>query len=252
MPDYALYLDDGGHPNDQPYVIVAGFLSSEQGWLAFETEWNQALKKHGIVPVFHMTDFHGKRTKAEEGRVMDDLTGIIIKNVNFGFSVSVSMRDYRKVNDLYALEEAIGTPFALASRTVASGVNRWKSEFLKPGEHLLVFVEEGTKHMGDMEEAFRRDELPIPQRVPKSHPAVQPADLLAWETFHFSKSEYRERRRSLVNLAGGIPWYEGTMREKNLMHSVRTANIPLRSSIAANTLFSYHSSPKRSRKRTIK
>lgn len=187
MSKYAVYLDDSGHPADQPYVVVAGFLSTEEGWLAFGPEWKAALKEHEVGDVFHMVDFHGKRKKQEEGRVLQHLTEIILTHVHSAFSVIVDMAAYKKVNNLYPLEEDIGTPYAIAARGVAKGINKWKAKFCQPEDHLQVFVEEGTRHKGDMEEAFRRDHLPVLQTVPKADPSAQPADLLAWEVFHYSK-----------------------------------------------------------------
>jgi hypothetical protein len=247
---YAVYLDDSGHPADQPCVIAAGFLSSEQGWLAFEAEWKAALKKHKIGDVFHMADFHGKWTKREEGQVLQDLTEIITKHVQAAFSVIVDMKAYRWVNELYPLEECIGTPYAIAARTVAKGINEWKAKFYKQEDSLQVLVEAGTKHMGDMEEAFRRDHLPVPQKVPKAHTQAQPCDLFAWEVFHSTK--YNDRRRSLFNLISKVPFlFEGIMRERNLMHIIREVKIPLRTAMPDNVQVVFGTAPKRPRRRTI-
>ena len=61
MTEYSLYLDDSGHPKNQPYVVVAGFIASESQWLSFETAWLATLAKYGLGAVFHMTDFFGKK-----------------------------------------------------------------------------------------------------------------------------------------------------------------------------------------------
>jgi hypothetical protein len=250
VTEYAVYLDDSGHPADQPYVIAAGFLSTKEGWLAFEREWKAVLRKHMIGDVFHMADFHGKRTKREEGKVMEDLTRIIVRRAQAAFSVIVEMKAYRKVNELYPLEECIGTPYAIAARAVAKGINEWKAKFYKPEDSLRVFVEAGTKHMGDMEEAFRRDHLPVPQKIPKAHPAVQPCDLFAWEVLHFSK--HNDNRLSLFNLVSVPYLFEGIFREKNLMHAIAEVKIPLRAAMPDGVQYVYGTSPKRTRKRTIK
>ena len=63
MTEYALYLDDSGHPKDQPYVVVAGFIASESQWLSFEPAWKAALAKYGLGDAFHMTDFSAKNKK---------------------------------------------------------------------------------------------------------------------------------------------------------------------------------------------
>ena len=39
MTEYALYIDDGGHPADRPFLVAAGFLSrKEKKWKAFEQQ----------------------------------------------------------------------------------------------------------------------------------------------------------------------------------------------------------------------
>src|SRR5258708_30237711 len=85
MIECAIYLDDSGHPSDKPRVIVAGFLASEEQWLAFEPEWKDALKKHNLGDAFHMTDFESGKRK-DRGKVLDCLTGIISRNVLTSFS----------------------------------------------------------------------------------------------------------------------------------------------------------------------
>jgi hypothetical protein len=250
MTEYAVYLDDSGHPADQPYVIAAGFLSTKEEWSALELKWKAALEKHKLGDVFHMTDFHGKRAKLEEGKVLEDLTGITVRHTQATFSVIVAMEAYKRVNDLYPLEECIGTPYAIAARTVAKGINKWKTKFYRPEDNLQVFVEAGTKHTGDMEEAFRRDHLPVPQRVPKAHTAAQPCDLLAWEVLHNVK--HNDKRRSLLNLIRVPFLFEGIMREKNLTHILAEARIPLRTVMPDGVQYVYGTSPKRTRRRTIK
>jgi len=250
MTEYAAYLDDSGHPADQPCVIAAGFLSTREKWQAFELEWKAALAKHQLGDVFHMTDFHGKHPKRKEGQVLEDLTALIVSHTEAVFSVIVEMQAYKKVNEVYPLEECIGTPFAIAARTVAKGINRWKAKFYKPEDILQVFVEAGTKHMGDMEEAFRRDHLPVPQKFSKAHTATQPCDLLAWEVLHNFK--HNDKRRSLLNLISGRFRFEGIMREENLLHGLRKLKILPRTDLPSGVEQAYGSSPKRLRKTTSK
>jgi hypothetical protein len=126
----------------------------------------------------------------------------------------------------------------------------WKKRFFKPTDTLEVFVESGTKHTGDMEEAFRRDHLPVPQKVSKAHTAAQPCDLFAWEVLHTTK--HNSRRRSLLNLVEVPFLFEGIMREKNLMHAITEVTIPLRATTPEGVQYVYGTSPKRIRKRTIK
>ena len=249
MTEYALYLDASGHPDDQPYIVVAGFVAAEQQWLAFELEWKTALGEYGLGSVFHMVDFEASKLP-NRGQILQRLTEIINKHTLAHFSCFVSLKDYKKLNETYMVEEVLGTPYALAARGMATFVNTWKKANLKKGDCLLTFVERGTKHQGDMDEAFRRDALEVPIPVPKAHPSVQPEDLLAWEIFNFLKKG--NERRSLVNLMKDREFYEGIMQEQNLIETCKNAKVPLRKDVPKNVEFVYHSSPKRTRKRTIR
>ena len=140
---------------------MAGFLSTEDKWLAFEPAWKAALKRNGLGDVFHMTDFEsGIKNKKHKGAILEDLTTTINDHVEAALSCSVDMTAYKKVNDIYAVEEWLGKPFAMASRAVATGINTWKRNFFRPGDHLLVFIEEGTKHRGEWRKRFVETHCP--------------------------------------------------------------------------------------------
>jgi hypothetical protein len=252
MTEYAGYLDASGHPDDKPRVIVAGFIATEEQWLAFEAPWREALKKFELGGFFHMADFEGQKRK-DRGIILDKLTDIINDNTTAHFSCSIDMGIYRQFNETHALEEKIGTPYSIAARGAARNINQWKEKEFKSGDHLLLFVEEGTRHHGDMEEAFRRDELPVPQKVPKSMPSVQPADLLAWEINHYEA--YHDNRRSFMKLLShGFLRKDahGKFGPDNFLRTCLKADVPLRKDLPPNARFVYHSSPKRIRRRSIR
>jgi hypothetical protein len=106
MAEYAAYFDSSGHPDDQPYVDVAGFVATEQRWLAFASKWKAALKRHNLGDVFHMVDFEAAhKNDPKRSGILEDLTTTITDHVSGAFSVVVDMEAYRKVNNLYVLEE---------------------------------------------------------------------------------------------------------------------------------------------------
>lgn len=252
MTEYTLYLDDSGHPSDKPYVGVAGFLASEDQWVAFELKWKAALVEFGLGEVFHMTDFERQR-RPDRGPILQRLTNIIVENTKTSFSCFVEMAAYRKVNDLRPLEEAFGAPYALATRVVVRNINLWRKEHLQDDDHISLFVERGTKHIGDMEEAFKRDGLPIPQRVEKANPRVQAGDMLAWEMAHYDA--LKPIRRSLMNLLKGdlLPDNHGQMLEANILAALSNAGVVhLRRDLPAGTEHVFHTSPNRPRTRTIR
>jgi hypothetical protein len=252
MAEYSVYSDDSGHPDDQPFVVAAGYVGSEAQWLAFEPQWKAALARHGLGDVFHMTDFMRKNRSVKARKpVLDDLEAIVRANQLVPVSGAVEIAGYKKVNEVFVLEETLGTPYALAARAMAISVNKWKSENFRDGDHLLLFTESGTKHRGDMAEVFKRDKLPEPIPVLKSMVAVQPADILAWELFRFLKEEQRVRRR-LRRLAEIRPEYHTVFRQANLIETCQQVKVMLRSKLPPTAQISFQSSPKRLRRRSIK
>lgn len=252
MADYALYMDDSGHPDNQPFVVAAGFVATEQHWLAFEPEWNGVLDQYGFTEAFHMTDFMSReRSTKRRSAIIDDLTAVIRRHTQASFTGAVDVTAYRKINEEYALEECLGTPFAIASRGMAKEMRGWKEQNLATGDHFLLFAESGTKHRGDMAEVFRRDRLPEPHNVPKSMPAVQPADMLAWEMFNHLKTGKQYRR--VQRLIGDGATYGALFSEQDLKATCVAARVPLRSEMPPDAPpIVFHSALKRPRRRTIK
>jgi hypothetical protein len=256
VTEFSLYLDDGGHPDDQPALVVAGYIATENQWLAFEPEWNAALSRFNLGKSFHMTDFMGARySSLKRDQILSTLALIVNKHVSRPFVAAVDMAAYKKVNKEFALQEWLGAPYALIARLIARDFRDWEKNHLGKEDRLLVFVEQGTKHYGDLEQVFKRDDIPMPSRVPKYMPQVQPADILAWETFNQIRSgKVKSFGKNLQRLTramrkqgefGGI-FYEGDLR-----HTCVDSGAPKRGSVGANDTIAFHSERKRKRKRTI-
>jgi hypothetical protein len=201
MTEYSVYLDDGGHPDDQPYLLIAGFGATVSQWLAFEPIWQEKLSKLGLGAVFHMTEFMaGRRTEFQEDRLLSQLRGVIQSHTLRPFVSAVDMAAYKRVQNDFTLEESHGAPYALVCRAFMKELHKWQIDALNPEDHTLVFVEEGAKHYGDLEQVFKRDRLPIPNRVPKSMAQVQPADMLAWEVFNYLRAGSPKKMRRNLDL----------------------------------------------------
>jgi hypothetical protein len=256
MTDYALYIDDSGHPDDQAFVVAAGFIATEKEWLEFEPAWKMVLRNVGLSEPFHMTDFMAeKRSTKDRSSILRKLRQVIALHTRACFAGGIEIAGYKKVNDQYALQESLGAPYALAARILAIQMNKWRGRNLTQEDHLLLFAEEGTKHRGDMIEVFKRDQLPEPISIKKSLAAVQPADMLAWEMFQFLRgSKDSENRKRIQHLTKrqkqfGLVWYE-----KDLVKTCVKTDPPvmLRSQLSPNAQILFHSSPKKKRVRTIK
>ena len=106
-------------------------------WREFEPKWLAALEKHGLGKLFHMVDFESSK-RPDRGRVLAQLTTIIQENTQTCVSCYVDMEAYKKINNLYALEEALGTPYALAVRGMVANINLWKAKYLLHEDRILI------------------------------------------------------------------------------------------------------------------
>jgi len=259
MSEYALYLDDGGHPDDRPFLVVAGYVASESQWLAFEPQWREALARFDLGTEFHMTDFMADRRKSstlKADQILFTLASITKKSTAHLFVAAVDIAAYKRINDEFALEECHGAPYAITTRALARSLNLWKSKNFGEDDCLRIFVEEGTKHYGDLEQVFKRDKLPMPIRVGKEMPQVQPSDILAWETFNWlragSPSQIGKNLKRLTFPTRKKEEIEGMIYEADLRRICRETAVPLRVSMNPGDTIAFHSEKKRKRRRTIK
>jgi hypothetical protein len=256
MTDFSLFLDDSGHPDNQPYLVVAGYVATESQWLAFEPQWRSALARFKLGDVFHMTDFmHDSYSNLRRDQILSALALVAKRNTIHPFVCALDLAAYKRVNDEYALQECHGAPFAITARSLARAIHIWQKENLKEGDHFLTFIEEGTKHYGDLEQVFKRDGIPIPNRVPKAMPQVQPSDILAWETFHWLFSGTNKFGKNLDRLTRYVRFKEemgGMIYERDLRRICADTIVPLRSNLTPTSTIAFHSERKRKRKRTIK
>lgn len=257
MTELALYLDDGGHPDDQPYLVVAGYVATEAQWIAFESAWRQILNRFKLGSEFHMTDFMRDRyTTLKRDQILGELALTTKRHTLRPFVCAIDIAAWKRVNSEFALEECHGAPFAIAARGLQKELRFWEAENLGAGDRMLVFVEEGTKHYGQMEQIFKRDKIPLPARVPKSMPQVQPSDILAWEMFNWLKNgSPRHAGRNLDRLTRPIRKQQGfgaIFYETDLRSLCRDSNVLLRASLRPGDTIVFHSEKKRLRKRTIK
>lgn len=261
MTEYAAYFDDSGHPDNQEAVIVAGFVASREQWQDLEREWKEVLE-HAGLDHFHMRVFqHDKnRPLHQKEAILRRLVKIIERNTIRPIAHIVLMKEYAAVNEKYAMQEVLGAPYAMAGRSVASSLNKWRAENMSPLATLSVYFEDGSKHKGDFIDAMHRDQLQPPTFVKnKDVVAFQAADLFAWEMLRATRNNLLSDRHALrpefKRIVSGLQSNDphvGVYFEKDLIRACEAASAPLRDSLPPNTVFAHHSSPNKLRSRTIK
>ena len=109
VTDYALYLDDSGHPDSESVFVVAGYVATEEQWKACEPRWQAALKRFGLGDVFHMTDFMQERmTALRRDQILSTLADVVHANTIRPFVRAVTMPVYKKLNEEFTLQECHG------------------------------------------------------------------------------------------------------------------------------------------------
>lgn len=196
MSDLIAYFDDSGHPDDQDAVVTAGWVATAEQWLRLEQQWKERCNAWGITEPFHMTEFEtpGASTyanipKEKRNGFLYSLLSLIRTRVQYGFLTIIPMADYKDANELYAIDQFMGAPFAIAGRQCIGQMKLWADRNKKNFPQIIAVFEDGTKHKGDLLEIFRRDEFPTPCFRKKSDvTAIQSSDLFAWESFKAFKT----------------------------------------------------------------
>jgi hypothetical protein len=90
------YFDESRTNPEDPFPVVAGFVSQTERWKQFEQQWNGILTKFGVLG-FHMREFAHSRGefrswKGDANRraaFMDALIAAIEQHVEYTWSVNV-------------------------------------------------------------------------------------------------------------------------------------------------------------------
>lgn len=229
---FTVYLDESGSPDSTKAVSVAGFVATTQQWAMFNENWKAALNHFG-VSALHMRDYsHSLREfetwrgdKRKREQFLARLINIITTRVRHSFASGVLMDDFRQVNQKFKLEEFI-KPYALAGRTCVADIAKWAKKY-GVAEDLIAYVfEDGAQDRGDLIYRLKNDGKSNFSFAPKSHPALQAADLLAYEHFlatcrvadgrvePYDQLRTSIRKLDVINGNPGTDW--GTYREKDL------------------------------------
>ena len=61
MANFTAYFDASGHPSNQPFVIVSGYVANHYQWLHFNRAWEVIHERANIKMPFHMAAFAARR-----------------------------------------------------------------------------------------------------------------------------------------------------------------------------------------------
>lgn len=203
---YGAFWDESGVNKTDPWLTVAGFLSTADGWVDFTSEWQAVLDRFQI-PVFHANRFNAPGASEYAGWTQERhvecskaLVDVIVRHVVGSVGISVPGPAFRKAI-LPRHKGRVGHPYAIASHTCMVEAAELLLGNLKLTDVTLNHTfAAGAEGRGELMDASDW-EMMRPERV--EHLALgaitfgqqsqflplQAADFLAWELNRLQRQE---------------------------------------------------------------
>jgi hypothetical protein len=253
-------FDASGHPCDQEFLVMAGFVSSSSDWNRFSINWSNRLKKSGIEYLHSSEILNQIPTHSERESLLRDLVDIIRKHAYRKFGLATLTKDLTSRISKHVRDEHHISAYSLAGLGCAEQVVEWwgKSERMASSPMAFVF-EDGDNGKGKLRDLFARTGFPAPIFAPGKKPIraqsglmrfpfvpLQAADLLAKEYFMFvcdqaerqaGRIPKREPRRWLFEEFDRMPGslfaidmrgakiFEPLLNTANHLHSLKTTAV---------------------------
>jgi hypothetical protein len=205
---YTACFDASGHEQNEEHLVVAGFLSSGDDWIKFDSAWTRRLAENGL-PYLHMREFAHKLppfdrlTEKQRRELLSDLMDIIQANAYRKYvSVVVNkvLRDGmpEKMKQLYYFNS-----YVYAGRNGVAMLAEWMKSQKMAAPLRLIFAK-GDAGEGDLRKRLEEDGYGTPEfRYPVDktiegmfYPGfipLQACDFLAYESFKAIKAQGIER-----------------------------------------------------------
>jgi hypothetical protein len=208
------YFDESGSHSGAPVLCVAGYLFQVNRARRLTRSWRAALDEKGL-PYFRMSECaHGNGpfaslTKPERIQLAARMIEIIKRDTIQGIAVTVNEAEFREHMLQHAL---VGSSYSFAAHVILAGVASWIGANPTTGS-VAYFFEAG--HLSQPEANAIMTLLFRSPRAKASHryaghafvekettPAVQAADLLAWQWYTDRRHhlEGRPRRKDCAIL----------------------------------------------------
>ncbi len=208
------YFDESIGPKGTPILCVAGYLIESGQAKLLSEEWRTALDE-ARLPYFRMSECaHGNGAFASLDRphrilVQSAVMRIIEHRTIQGLAVTVNIAEFERYMPDHPL---IGSPYTFCAHVIIGGVQNWIRKTRYAGE-IAYFFEAGhasqSEANGIMQKIFKQPDLRDASRyhrhsfvLKEQTPAVQAADLLAWQWYTDLRHriEGRPRRRDCERL----------------------------------------------------
>lgn len=200
---------------------VAGFIAKDSEWRRLSSQWSKRLEKEGISR-FHAAPLNGKKDEfagwsADRSKNFTlSLLRAIGRRKILAVSFSILLDPYEKLSNKD--KEILGTPYLLCFKHLVETVATITD--LLPKEDQIAFVFDDHEERDAIISLFYllKNTKPYGDRLAictsgswKEHVELQPADLLAYETFKFLSNggTRKSLRKALENILVNVAIYGG-------------------------------------------
>jgi hypothetical protein len=182
------YYDDTGTDPDNPIVGWVGYVGDEEQWETAEKAWLHELHRRGLEH-FHMTEceagFGPYGSRAERDALTHDLRKAILDTRLFGVGVLASTAEWNELVPAHLLG-TVGTAEQNCINMCVWQAQSHSHQIDRDREHVALFFDSAgdTAHISAavkwFNEQYGRSD-PHAFVAMKCTPAIQMADMLAWE-----------------------------------------------------------------------
>jgi hypothetical protein len=209
------FLDDSGTHRGAPVIVMGGLLGTEAQWDMFAAAWTRLLAEPlpGKPPLreFHLTECRAREgefatyNEAERNRITYLFRRIIIDN---GFITIAATIDKRAWEELVVddIREALGGPLPMCFVKCADSIVDIMRQRLHRDERVAIFVDQGVEtDLGEWLRLYRLQMEKYPEIVSAGFApvgdviALQGADMIATETYQFSRAWLEDRINPRIN-----------------------------------------------------
>lgn len=146
----SIYIDEsagevlGGH-----VIVVAGYVASDEAWLAFGNEWQKNVLEAFSLPYFHATDLRNPQKRLcrhldlpSRRRLLATASEVIVSRVEAGFGVYLRPKDWEQLTT-----KAERARWGGAYEVCVQNLLPTFSAHLATTERVNVFFEDGHKNI---------------------------------------------------------------------------------------------------------
>jgi hypothetical protein len=184
---FRAYFDASGDKRMKA-MAFAGFVSRVNKWDRFNEEWPAILAREDLKE-FRMTDFVSSQGEFKSWRgqtdrrrrFISDLVKCVKRNTNKGFSSSVFVDDYNRINNDFMLAESIGQPYTLCGYACLGALAKWAINKGERKDRILIAVEDGDEDKGELIARAESDGFKVVPLKKAYVTAFQAGDLVGWK-----------------------------------------------------------------------